>query len=72
MSTQPKLHDPSWAEEEFARVALKDVRLNRRCQVLAGTLEQQPMYRSISLRGLAGYQGGLSVHGQSKVRPLSL
>lgn len=42
MSTQSKLHDPSWAEEEFARVALQDVRLNRRCQVLAGALEQQP------------------------------
>ena len=42
MSTQPNLHDPSWAEEEFAAVALKDVRLNRRCQVLASALEQQP------------------------------
>jgi hypothetical protein len=43
LSTQPNLHDPSWAEEEFAMVALKDVRLNRRCQALASALEQQPM-----------------------------
>jgi hypothetical protein len=43
LSTQPNRHDPSWAEEEFAAVALQDVRLNRRCQVLASVLEQQPM-----------------------------
>jgi hypothetical protein len=43
LSTQPNLHDPSWAEEEFAAVALNDIRLNRRCQVLASVLEQQPM-----------------------------
>jgi len=43
LSTQPNLYDPSWAEEEFAAVALNDVRLNRRCQVLASVLEQQPI-----------------------------
>lgn len=43
MSTKTNLRDPSWAEEEFAAVALNDVRLNRRCQVLASVLEQQPM-----------------------------
>jgi len=43
LSTRLNLHDPSWAEEEFATVALKDVRLNRRCQVLAGALEQQSL-----------------------------
>jgi hypothetical protein len=43
LSTKTNLRDPSWAEEEFAPVALKEVRLNRRCQVLAGALEQQPM-----------------------------
>jgi hypothetical protein len=43
LSTKTNLRDPSWAEEEFAAVALNDVRLNRRCQVLASVLEQQPM-----------------------------
>ena len=42
MTTKPIPHDPSWAVEEFATVALNDTRLNRRCQVLAGVLEQQP------------------------------
>jgi hypothetical protein len=35
--------DPSWAVEEFATVAFDDDRLNHRCQVLAGVLEQQPL-----------------------------
>jgi len=42
MPTKPIPGDPSWAEEEFATVALNDVRLNHRCQVLASALEQQP------------------------------
>ena len=42
MTTKPISRDPSWAVEEFAAVALSDTRLNRRCQVLAGVLEQQP------------------------------
>jgi hypothetical protein len=42
LPTQLNRHDSSWAEEEFATVALKDVRLNRRCQVLASAFEQQP------------------------------
>lgn len=42
MTTKPNTSDPSWAADEFATVALNDPRLNHRCQVLAGVLEQQP------------------------------
>ncbi len=34
--------DEQWVVEEFAQVELKDARLNRRCQELAITLDQQP------------------------------
>ena len=34
---------PSWAEAEFAGVALADARLNHRCQGLANVLSEHPL-----------------------------
>jgi hypothetical protein len=42
MPTKPNASDPSWAVAEFAAVALKDARLDRRCPLIASALEQHP------------------------------
>lgn len=42
MPTKPNASDPSWAVAEFAEVALKDERLDRRCPRIASALEQHP------------------------------
>ena len=42
MASKKKSGDISWTVEEFSRVNLQDKRLNKRCQKIAGDLEQQP------------------------------
>ena len=42
MPVQLLASEPSWAEAEFASVALNDVRLDRRCQIIAEAFAQHP------------------------------
>ena len=42
MPTEQARSGASWAEEEFGAVVLADARLNRRCQMLANALCEQP------------------------------